>query len=165
MLRVLKPEPTSPCLDPVTRPTRIVLLGQLAIAALLLASFVSGVLIWRGKHLQVEQLQAPAWLHSVIVLHGCLNPLLAILFGYLLCHHIRLGWQMRANLLSGFFMEAAFIALILSGAGLYYAGSEVWRERLSLTHRISGLALPAGLAWHWISGLIWARRNAAPSIG
>jgi hypothetical protein len=127
---------------------------------LLLASFVSGILVWRGKHLQLENQETPSWLPDMIVVHGSLNPFLCVLFGYLLCQHIRVGWQMRANLVSGFIMEAAFAGLILSGAGLYYVGAEEWREWISIAHRACGVLLPASLAWHWLAGLAWARRVA-----
>jgi len=144
--------------DPATRPTRLSPAGQAAISLLLLLSLVSGVMIWRGKSIQAQELASPDWLHGAVVLHGALNPFLCVLFGYLLCQHIRVGWQMRANLVSGFLMEAAFAGLILTGAGLYYAGSAEWRERLEWAHRIMGILLPLALASHWIAGLLWAKK-------
>jgi hypothetical protein len=85
-----------------------------------------------------------------------LNPILCILLGWLLCHHIRRGWQMRANLISGFAMELTFAGLILTGTGLYYVGAE-WRDQLVLAHRVLGLLFPATMALRWITGLRWAR--------
>lgn len=158
LLPVVAPDSNRLAPDAALRPTRIGILGQIAIGVLLAASFISGLLIWRGKHLQLVNGESPGWLHSVVVVHGCLNPILCILFGILLAHHIRVGWQMRANLLSGVVMEAAFFGMILTGLGLYYTGSEEWRQRISLAHRICGLALPVGLAWHWFAGLNWGRR-------
>ncbi|HPU54692.1 MAG TPA: hypothetical protein PLH97_00210 [Verrucomicrobiota bacterium] len=146
--------------DPASRPTRIAAAGQTVITLLLLAAFVSGALVWWGKRLQLQEGVSPSWLLGALVVHGSLNPALCALFGYLLCHHIRVGWQMRANLLSGFFMEAVFAGQILTGVGLYYAGSEAFRGALSSIHSVLGVLLPVGLAWHWWSGLRWARRQA-----
>jgi hypothetical protein len=157
------PDPNSQTPDPSTRPTRIPLIGQILILLLLAASFVSGVLMWWGKQVQADEMVTPVWLHGTVVVHGALNPFLCILFGYLLCHHVRVGWQLRANLISGLFMEVAFMGMILSGIGLYYAASPDWREKLVLTHRILGLLLPLGLAGHWVSGLLWARQHRRPS--
>lgn len=147
--------PTNP------RPGRLPALGIAAIVLLLGAAFFSGLAVWWGQTIQSEQMTAPTWLHPVLVLHGCLFPVQCILFGILLAHHIRMGWQLRANLLSGFVMEAVFFGLIATGAGLYYAGSEEWRERLIWAHRLFGLALPLTLGIHWFMGLRWARQTAA----
>lgn len=144
-------------LDPSTRPTRIPGLGQILILLVLGLSFVSGALVWWGQTVQAQELVTPAWLRPTLLLHGSLNPVLCILFGWLLCHHIRRGWQMRANLISGFAMEAVFAGLILTGPALYYVGTE-WRDQLILAHRVLGLLFPATLALHWISGLLWARK-------
>ena len=147
------PEP----LDPATRPSRIPGPGQVLILLLLGLSLLSGVLVWWGQTVQLRDLTTPGWLRPALVLHGALNPILCILFGWLLCHHIRRGWQMRANLISGFAMELAFAGLILTGTGLYYLGAE-WRDQLVLGHRVLGLLFPATMALHWITGRRWARR-------
>lgn len=145
-------------LDPRTRPSRIPALGVAAIVCLLLAGFLTGVLVWWGQTVQAEEMTAPGWLHPALVVHGCLFPVQCILFGILLAHHIRVGWQLRANLLSGFAMEAVFAGLILTGVGLYYVGAEDWRERLIWTHRVLGLLLPVTLAGHWFMGVRWGNR-------
>jgi hypothetical protein len=129
---------------------------------LLLASFVSGIAIWWGKTIQTEEMVSPSWLRGAVVLHGCLNPVQCVLFGILLCHHIRVGWQMRANLVAGFLLEAVFAALILTGVGLYYA-PDSWHESIEWTHRICGIALPVLLGFHWIAAHFWIRRVTAPA--
>ena len=145
------------------RPSRLTALGQVAVTVLLAAGFLSGLALWWGQTLQAEQGTTPTWFRPVLVLHGCLFPVQCILFGFLLCHHIRVGWQLRANLISGFAMELAFAGLIVTGAGLYYVGSEEWRERLVWAHRVLGLLVPVTLAIHWIMGLRWARRAVGRS--
>ena len=150
-------------LDPATRPSRIPLLGQLAVILLLGTSFVSGALVWWAQRIQARDLATPPWLHGCLVLHGSLNPLLCILFGVLLCHHIRVGWTMRANLWSGFLMEAVFAGLIASGVGLYYIGDDDARAKVVLLHHILGLLLPLTLAVHWFSGIRWAGKATPPA--
>ncbi len=153
-------EPTRPAAtaaaDP--RPSRLARLIQISIAVLLGLSLISGLLVWWGQTIQARELRSPAWLRPSLVLHGALYPFLCVLFGYLGCQHIRAGWELKANRLSGFFMEFIFVALILSGAGLYYFGDEFWRSACVILHRICGLALPAALTWHWLAGLAWAKK-------
>ena len=149
-----------PPLDPATRPSRLPLLAHVAVVLLLSLSFVSGLLVWQGQRIQVQTMESPVWLHASVVLHGSLNPFLCVLFGYLCCQHIRFGWQLRANLLTGFAMEFIFAGLILSGIGLYYAGAAESRDLCVQTHRILGLLLAPGLGMHWGAGLHWAKKNS-----
>ena len=149
-----------PPLDPATRPSRLPLFAHVAVVLLLSLSVISGVLVWQGERIQAQTMETPAWLHRAVVLHGILNPFLCVLFGYLCCQHIRFGWQLRANLLTGFTMEFIFAGLILSGIGLYYAGAAEWRNGCVQTHRILGLLLAPGLGTHWIAGLHWAKKNS-----
>jgi hypothetical protein len=137
------------------RPNRLSLAAHITTLVLLGLSFISGVLIWRGVHLQHAQLETPTWLRASVVLHGALNPFLCVLFGYFLCDHIRLGWRLRANRITGFAMEACFAALILTGIGLYYSGGETLRPFWVIAHRALGVALPVCLAAHWIAAKRW----------
>lgn len=139
------------------RPNRLTPAVHTITLLLLTASFISGVLIWRGAYLQETRAESPNWLRACVVLHGALNPFLCALFGYFVCDHIRVGWQLRANRLSGFFMETCFAALILTGIGLYYSGGEAFRTFVVTAHRILGLAMPVTLAVHWIAGRRWGR--------
>jgi len=139
------------------RPNRLTPAVHAITLLLLTASFISGVLIWRGVHLQETRAETPTWLRACVVLHGALNPFLCALFGYFLCEHIRIGWRLRANRVSGFFMEVCFAALILTGIGLYYSGGESFRTFCVTAHRVLGLAMPICLAAHWIAGQRWAK--------
>ena len=147
-------------LDPATRPSRLPPLAHIAVVLLLSLSFLSGLAVWRAQLLQDRALESPPWLHGLLVLHGCLNPFLCALFGFLCCQHIRMGWHLKANLVTGFSIEFVFAGLILSGAGLYYAGSTEWRNTFLWSHRVLGLLLPLGLAAHWAAGLHWAKKVA-----
>ena len=147
-------------LDPSTRPSRLHPLAQALVVLLLLISFASGAMVWWGQTIQLQQSEAPAWLHGCLVVHGCLNPFLCGLFGYLSYQHFRTGWQLRANLVMGFLLEGLFLGLILSGVGLYYAGGEDWRNRLILIHRTLGILLPLGLVGHWVAASRWVKKVA-----
>jgi hypothetical protein len=142
-----------------TRPTRLAPWEHWLVAVLLGLSFVSGSLVWFGQTIQERDAMAPPWLHPLLVLHGVLNPFQCALFGWLAYQHIRVGWRMRANLLTGIAMEFVFAGLILTGIGLYYAGEPEWRGRFVWTHRALGLLLPATLAVHWVAGVRWGKRN------
>jgi hypothetical protein len=131
-----------------------------AIVLLLALNFLSGVAVWWGQTIQAGQLQTPGWLRRMLVLHGCMFPVQCVLFGILLAHHIRVGWQLRANLFSGLAMEFVFAGLIATGAGLYYVGAEEWRERLVWAHRVLGLLMPVALGVHSVMGVRWGRRAA-----
>jgi hypothetical protein len=144
----------------VKRPSRLSPVTHLAVVLFLSLSFISGLLVWQGQRIQAQTMETPAWLRASVVLHGGLNPFLCVLFGYLCCQHIRIGWQLRANLVTGITMEIVFGGLILSGIGLYYAGSVESRDLCVQTHRILGLLLAPGLGLHWIAGLRWAKKNS-----
>ena len=147
-----------PPLDLATRPSRLPLFTHVAVVLLLSLSFISGLLVWQGQRVQEQTMESPVWLHPSVVLHGSLNPFLCVLFGYLCCQHIRFGWQLRANLFTGLTMEIIFAGLILSGAGVYYAGREEWRAVFVGAHRVLGLVLPAALGLHWAAGQRWAKK-------
>jgi hypothetical protein len=145
-------------LDPAARPSRLPLFTHIAVVLLLSLSFISGLVLWQGQRIQARTTETPVWFHASVVLHGGLNPFLCVLFGYLCCHHIRLGWELRANLVTGITMEIVFGGLILSGIGLYYAGAAESRDLCVQTHRILGLLLAPVLGIHWLAGLRWAKK-------
>ena len=67
-------------LEAATRPSRLPALTHITVVVLLSLSFISGLGVWRGEILQARSLETPAWLHGSLILHGCLNPLLCVLF-------------------------------------------------------------------------------------
>ena len=151
-------------LDPAARPSRLPLFTHVVVVLLLSLSFISGLLVWQGQRIEAEIIATPVWLHTwlhaSVVLHGSLNPFLCVLFGYLCCQHIRVGWQLRANFVTGITMEIVFGGLILSGVGLYYAGAAESRDVCVQTHRILGLLLAPVLGMHWVAGLRWAKKSS-----
>jgi hypothetical protein len=142
------------------RPSRLSLVIHTLVIALLLASFVSGLMIWIGPLMarSVDDLLPARPERIWIVIHGGLQPFLCILFGYLLCQHIRYGWELRVNYVTGALMEGCFAALILTALGLYYA-PESWRQPLIWAHRVLGVFLPVSLAAHWLAARAWVKKN------
>ena len=150
--------------DPInaaTRPSRLSLLAHMVVVGLLGLSFLSGAILWYGQNAKEidDPTSLPFDLQSWRTLHGVLNPFLCALFGFLVCQHIRLGWQMKANRLSGMVMEAVFALLILTGAGIYYS-PERWQNPLISMHRVTGLLVPLSLTVHWIAAQIWVKKNS-----
>ena len=145
--------------DASTRPSRLSLFVHVLVVTALALSFVSGVLLWYGQYISIEgAFGSPPWLHKWRVLHGALNPLLCAIFGYLCARHIRYGWALRANWASGLAMEAAFLILILSSLGLYYADDGRFRDACLNVHRVLGATLPLVLTVHWIAARQWIKK-------
>jgi hypothetical protein len=145
-------------LNPADRPSRLSLMIHISVVSMLLAAFVSGVAVWYGETVNAEGAERSFPVHAWRTLHGILNPFLCIIFGYLLCTHIRYGWAMRGNWVSGLLMEVNFALLILTGIGLYYA-PESWRSTAVSTHRLAGVVLPAILTFHWIAAQFWVKKR------
>jgi hypothetical protein len=141
-----------------SRPSRLSLAAHIVVVGSLALSFFSGVALWYGQSASAETLSPPAWLHSMRVLHGVLNPILCAVFGFLVCQHIRYGWALRANWVTGLLMEGAFAALIVSALAVYYADEGALRGLLASLHRFVGAALPALLALHWIAARLWVKK-------
>ena len=89
-------------------------------------------------------------------IHGGAAMLALLVLGALTAH-IRRGWKADKNRLSGVVLIAVNAFLIVTGYGLYYAGSESLREWLSRWHGwiglVSGVLLPA----HVIAGRLIIR--------
>src|SRR5436190_127934 len=107
--------------NPSSRPSRLSTLIHAVVIGGLALSFVSGISIWYGQNIAEHLVAPPSWLHVCRVIHGSLNPILCGLFGYLCCQHIRYGWVLRANWVSGLTMEGVFLLLIISALPIYYA--------------------------------------------
>lgn len=144
-------------LNPSDRPSRLPPAIHVTVILLLLASFLSGVIIWYGETVNEEASDPTFPVNAWRTAHGLLNPFLCILFGYLLSQHIRYGWALRSNWFTGLLMELDFALLILTGVGLYYA-PETWRSMTLDIHHYAGLALPLLLTWHWITSQLWVKK-------
>jgi hypothetical protein len=151
------------------RPTELTRFTVSLLILLLGLSFISGLGLWYVHEMQ-EEVSAnavqgvPTWAWFCRVLHGLLNPAICALFGFLWFAHVRGGWRMRVNRRSGGTMAGLMIALIGTGAALYYdkAGSHLW---FSL-HLLAGLLIVFALPAHWLAARKWVReteRNREPT--
>src|SRR5687767_4348655 len=111
-------------LSAADRPSRLPLWAHIATVVLVALAFLTGVVLLYYDVTIEDELARPAWLHNFRVVHGCLYPFQCVFFGYLLCQHIRYGWGLKINRVSGFAMEGCFAGLILTGLGLHYIGSD-----------------------------------------
>jgi hypothetical protein len=95
----------------------------------------------------------------LIEVHGASAFAFMIAFGYLLASHVPVAHRAKRNRPLGYTLVAIISTLIITGYGLYYAGSEALRSGISLLHLAVGLSFPLVLALH-----IWRghRRKAAP---
>ena len=94
---------------------------------------------------------APLWLK----LHGAAAMIFLIVFGTLLRDHVRAGWRVRRNWVSGGGLVFFGGILTAQGYALYYFGDERLRPSISLVHWAAGVIWPAVIAYH-----IWAGHRA-----
>jgi hypothetical protein len=136
------------------RPTR---LGRISIFILLAGfglSFVSGLGLWYIHELREKLGDLPKWTAFCQSLHGLLNPVLCVYFGFML-PHVAGGWRMNANRKTGGALALSFVLLIITGAALYYSDH---RHFYFTVHLVAGLLFPFILVAHWRQARRWAAR-------
>lgn len=101
----------------------------------------------------------PWWLK----LHGAAAMAFLLVLGTLVRGHVRLGWKLHQNRLSGSTLLATNALLAATGWALYYVGGESVRAWVSVLHWGLGLAAPALILVHVVRGrqaVAAARRDA-----
>lgn len=88
----------------------------------------------------------------VLRLHGAAAMAGLVVYGSLLPVHIQRAWSVRRNIVLGIGLVCLMLLLTLTGYLLYYAGGEQTRPVISTLHWLVGLAVPALLVWHIVSG-------------
>lgn len=136
-----------------SRPSKLPVWLRVTILLLIAATFSSGIALWQQT--LSEELPGFPWRR----IHGILFAFNCVLFGYLLCEHIRYGWQTRANLISGAIFECLFIILILTGLAFYYGGEGI-QDFSKQVHLICGIIMPLALGIHWICAVNLVRKQA-----
>ena len=123
--------------------------------AVSLALFLSG-LAWAVVHrLDVADRAGDGlrqWKPTLLQIHGLAAVGFVLLIGTVLPGHVRRAWHAKKNRANGAFFLTTVSVLIITGYVLYYVGDDRWRERLSNAHLWLGLAAPALLVWHILSG-------------
>lgn len=88
------------------------------------------------------------WSHrNMLSIHGVFAGLMLFVLGTIATGHIRVGWMLRRNRLTGVGNVLAMILLALTGWGLYY-GSEEVRDFAVWLHWVVGLVLVGLLCLH-----------------
>ena len=105
----------------------------------------SGISYWLGR----EMFVATGWLghRNVLSLHGISASLAVFLLGTIAVGHIRVGWILRKNRLSGVGNVVVLSVLVLTGWGLYY-GPEETRDVTVWVHWLLGLGFVGVLCAH-----------------
>lgn len=83
-------------------------------------------------------------------IHGAATMLGLAVLGGIWGNHVLGAWERGNHRGSGGTMASLWLALALTGYGLYYLADEEWRAIASWAHIALGTALPAGLAVHVI---------------
>jgi len=96
--------------------------------------------------------------HVMLIAHGAAAYALLIAAGALIPIHVKVGWSIRRNLLSGTSLGVTLALLSLSALGLYYLSGEGARAWTSIAHWVIGLAAVPLLLLHVMRG----RRDATP---
>ena len=100
--------------------------------------------------------QIKQWLLKI---HGFSAMTFVLVLGTLLPTHVRRAWHAHKNRGNGVLFLAAVGLLTFSGYALYYLGNESWRAATSKFHLWLGVAIPALLVWHTISGRRATKRD------
>ncbi len=95
----------------------------------------------------------------LLAVHGGAAMAFLILLGALIPLHVQGNWTRDRNRWTGVITLAINAALIVTAYALYYAGSDLLRNRASDLHIAAGLLLPLWLSVHvWLG---WRARRAA----
>jgi thiosulfate reductase cytochrome b subunit len=131
---------------------RLKRLQKYLLYAVLALLFLSGVAWTYWSYLRLPgdfETSAKAWAMKI---HGAAAMAVLVLIGMILSAHVRFAWRARRNRANGSIFLSAFVVLIVTGYGLYYAGGERLRAWTSWIHLAVGLALPILLLIHILLG-------------
>jgi hypothetical protein len=116
--------------------------------AIFIICAVSGVLYLLAHEFEVKPLALEN--HTILIAHGFAAYFFVLLFGALIPHHIKAGWQSKRNRISGSLMVLVIALLLVSGLFLYY-GDET-RDAALWVHWIIGCGLVLLFPLHFIRG-------------
>lgn len=145
-------------------PARLSAVNRLLVNAIGVGVWTSGV-AWLGFHYFLvrqgqfgpERSPLEPW---SLKLHGAFAFLALWLAGLLWGVHVVNGWSQGRRRWSGSMLAGLYLALILSGYLLYYAGDE-GRDAISLLHWVIGLAAPALYLGHRLTERLLANYQRA----
>ena len=132
-------------MKPPRRPGRMPLWQRVAFWLGMGLCCLSGLSYWLGREFYI----ATGWLghRAVLMAHGVSAGVAVFVLGTIAAGHIRVGWILKRNRVSGVGNLVTWSLLALTGWGLYY-GSEEIRDLTVLAHWVLGLAFVGALSWH-----------------
>jgi hypothetical protein len=144
-------------------------LGESARRALytMIAALVGSGVWWLCVHYAGNVFAvAPDELHRAgqeslaLKVHGATAFATLLALGAMSAHHVRRGWGLKRNRVSGSVVIAEFTLLIATGYALYYLVSDDTHAPVSVLHWALGLALAPMLIAHIVVG----RRSRGPAL-
>lgn len=90
--------------------------------------------------------------HVTLILHGVAAYVFLIVAGTMIPVHVRLGWTLKRNRISGLTFAILCLVLAATALALYYSGGDISRHWVSVVHWVMGLAALPALALHGING-------------
>jgi cytosine/uracil/thiamine/allantoin permease len=106
---------------------------------------LTGVAYLLGHEFQIQRTVLGT--HAVLAWHGIAAILASVALGSILPFHLKAGLKSKRKLLSGLSQLGFLVALLISGALLYYGPEEI-RESVVLTHYLIGAAFFAIFLLH-----------------
>jgi hypothetical protein len=97
---------------------------------------------------------------SMLKVHGAAAFATLIALGAVFTHHVRRGWALSRNRVSGAVVIALLGALIVTGYALYYLVNDANRASISFAHWLVGLALVPLFVAHIMIGRRVVERRA-----
>lgn len=132
--------------------------GRRALYATIAALIGSGIW-WLGVHYAASLFSAGAdEFHRLaqealaLKVHGATGFAMLFALGAMSVYHVRRGWALKRNRLSGSVVVASFTLLTASGYALYYLVSDETHVPVSIVHWALGLALAPIVILHIVAG-------------
>jgi hypothetical protein len=124
-----------------------------------IAALTGSGIWWIGVHFGANLFAASSDQFSLLAsealalkVHGAAAFVTLFALGTMSAYHVRRGWVLKRNRLSGSLFVAAFILLTVSGYALYYLVSDDTHAPVSTLHWAAGLALVPILIGHIVAG-------------
>src|SRR5439155_1532501 len=108
----------------------------------------------------IDQLRRLAVEGLMLQVHGAAAFATLIALGAMFTHHVRRGWALSRNRVSGAVVIAALGALIVTGYALYYLVNDANRASISFAHWLVGLVLAPLFVAHVVIGRRASDRRA-----
>jgi len=108
----------------------------------------------------IDQLRRLGVEALMLQVHGAAAFATLIALGAMFTHHVRRGWALLRNRVSGAVVIAALGALIVTGYALYYLVNDASRATISVAHWLVGVAFAPLFVAHVVIGRRASERRA-----